>query len=170
MGEADTDLWRKCTAGDADAFGVLFDRHTDVVFRYSPSRCGSWHDAEELVSITFLEAWRQRNRLRPEGDTVLPWPLGVATNANRHRASGSRRHADFLAPNSVFPPWKITCTLSTRRSATGEGRINFWRGLECGAVSVADWRLQVPVGRREPHEHRPGNAGNVRRQGSSSGG
>ena len=97
MGETDEDLWRKCIEGNADAFGVLFDRHADVVFRYSLSRCGSWHDAEELVSITFLEAWRQRNRLRPERDTVLPWLLGVATNANRNRARGSRRHANFLA-------------------------------------------------------------------------
>lgn len=35
MGETDEDLWRKCIAGDADAFGVLFDRHADAVFRYS---------------------------------------------------------------------------------------------------------------------------------------
>ncbi|MDQ4490791.1 sigma-70 family RNA polymerase sigma factor [Sinomonas sp. ASV486] len=97
MGEPDEDLWRKCIAGDAEAFGVLFDRHANAVFRYCLSRCGSWHDAEELVSVTFLEAWRQRNRLRPERDTVLPWLLGVATNANRNRARASRRHADFLA-------------------------------------------------------------------------
>ena len=97
MGETDEDLWHKCIAGDADAFGVLFDRHADTVFRYCLSRCGSWHDAEELVSITFLEAWRKRNRLRPEKDTLLPWLLGVATNANRNRARGFRRHAEFLA-------------------------------------------------------------------------
>lgn len=97
MGETDKDLWRECVAGDADAFGVLFNRHADAVFRYCLSRCGSWHDAEELVSITFLEAWRQRNRLRPERDSVLPWLLGVATNANRNRARASRRHGDFLA-------------------------------------------------------------------------
>ena len=97
MGETDEDLWHKCIAGDADAFGVLFDRHADAVFRYCLSRCGSWHDAEELVSITFLEAWRQRNRLRPERNSLLPWLLGVATNANRNRARGSRRHAEFLS-------------------------------------------------------------------------
>jgi RNA polymerase sigma-70 factor (ECF subfamily) len=97
MGDNDKDLWDKCTAGDADAFAVLFDRHVDAVFRYCLSRCGSWHDAEELVSITFLEAWRQRSRLRPEKDTVLPWLLGVATNADRNRARASRRHAEFLS-------------------------------------------------------------------------
>jgi RNA polymerase sigma-70 factor (ECF subfamily) len=97
MGETDEDLWRECTTGNADAFGALFDRHADAVFRYCLSRCGSWHDAEELVSITFLEAWRQRDRLRPERHPVLPWLHGVETNANRNRARGSRRHDDFLA-------------------------------------------------------------------------
>ncbi|WP_081998601.1 RNA polymerase sigma factor [Sinomonas humi] len=50
-----------------------------------------------MVSITFLEAWRQRTSLRPEKDTLLPWLLGVATNADRNRTRASRRHAAFLA-------------------------------------------------------------------------
>ena len=96
MGENDEELWDKCTAGDADAFAALFERHVDGVFRYCLSRCGSWHDAEDLVSVTFLEAWRKRSRFRPEKDTVLPWLLGVATNADRNRSRASRRHAEFL--------------------------------------------------------------------------
>lgn len=96
MGESDEDLWRACVGGDADAFGILFNRHADAVFRYCLSRCGSWHDAEELVSITFLEAWRQRNKLKLQKETLLPWLLGVATNANLNRARASRRYADFL--------------------------------------------------------------------------
>ncbi|WP_171046653.1 RNA polymerase sigma factor [Pseudarthrobacter sp. NamE5] len=104
MGETDEDLWRECIGGNADAFGVLFDRHADAVFRYCLSRCGSWHDAEELVSVTFLEGWRKRTRLQPEKDTLLPWLLGVATNANRNRARGSRRHAEFLARLPLSDP------------------------------------------------------------------
>ena len=96
MEATDEDLWRACAGGDADAFGVLFNRHADAVFRYALSRCGSWHDAEELVSITFLEAWRQRHKLKPQRDSLLPWLLGVATNADRTRARASGRYADFL--------------------------------------------------------------------------
>lgn len=96
MEETDEDLWHACAVGDADAFGVLFNRHADAVFRYVLSRCGSWHDAEELVSITFLEAWRQRHKLKPQRDSLLPWLLGVATNADRNRARASGRYADFL--------------------------------------------------------------------------
>ena len=35
--------------------------------------------------------------LRLAKETVLPWLLGVATNADRNRARASRRHAEFLA-------------------------------------------------------------------------
>lgn len=96
-GETDEDLWHECITGNTDAFGVLFDRHADAVFRYCLTRCGSWHDAEELVSITFLEAWRQRKTLKLERASVLPWLLGVATNANRNRVRAAKRHAAFLA-------------------------------------------------------------------------
>jgi hypothetical protein len=104
MGENDEVLWDMCTAGDADAFAVLFDRHVDAVFRCSLSilsnpvrflalcgRAGFDHFPGGL------EAWRQRNRLKPEKDTVLPWLLGVATNADRHRARPFRRHVQFVS-------------------------------------------------------------------------
>lgn len=95
--ESDEKLWLACVAGDAEAFGVLFERHADAVFRCCLTRCGSWHDAEELVSVTFLEAWRQRTRLKLQRNSVLPWLLGVATNANRNRARAAKRHLAFLA-------------------------------------------------------------------------
>jgi RNA polymerase sigma factor (sigma-70 family) len=72
-------------------------KYADAVFRYSLSRTGSWHDAEELVSLTFLEAWRQRTKLKLQRDTLLPWLLGVATNADRNRTRSQRRHEQFLA-------------------------------------------------------------------------
>ena len=96
LGEQDAELWARCVEGDADALGLLFDRHSDAVFRYCLSRTGSWHDAEELVSVTFLEAWRQRSSLTLERDSLLPWLLGVATNAARNSARSARRYEQFL--------------------------------------------------------------------------
>ncbi|MGO4120371.1 RNA polymerase sigma factor [Arthrobacter sp. YAF16] len=106
MGEQDDELWKRCVDGDSGALGVLFDRHSDAVFRYCLSRTGSWHDAEELVSITFLEAWRQRRGLTLQRDSLLPWLLGVATNAARNKARSIRRHEQFLGrlPHSSVVP------------------------------------------------------------------
>lgn len=96
MGDSDFALWGRCAQGDPDALGALFDRHADALFRYALSRTRSWHDAEELVSLTFLEAWRQRAKLKLERDSLLPWLLGVATNVDRNRARSQRRHEQFL--------------------------------------------------------------------------
>ena len=96
MGDSDSVLWGRCAQGDSDALGTLFDKHADALFRYALSRTRSWHDAEELVSLTFLEAWRQRAKLKLERDSLLPWLLGVATNVDRNRARSQRRHEQFL--------------------------------------------------------------------------
>lgn len=96
LGGTDAELWDRCIRGDADALGGLFERHADAVFRYCLSRTGSWQDAEDLVSVTFLEAWRQRTRLTLERKSILPWLLGVATNSERNRARSARRHERFL--------------------------------------------------------------------------
>ncbi len=71
-GGTDAELWDRCIHGEAEALGGLFDRYADAVFRYCLSRTGSWQDAEDLVSITYLEAWRQRSRLVLERDSLLP--------------------------------------------------------------------------------------------------
>lgn len=89
-------MWDGCVAGRADAFGVLFDRHADSVFRFCLSACGNWHDAEELVSITFLEAWRKRGTIHLRHDSLLPWLLGVASKANLNRNRAKKRHRALL--------------------------------------------------------------------------
>lgn len=92
----DQDLWDLCAAGNADAFGTLFDRHADALFRFCLSACGSWHDAEELVSIAFMEAWRKRGTIRLERDSLLPWLIGVAAKSNLNRARTAKRHRALL--------------------------------------------------------------------------
>ncbi|MGO4246157.1 sigma factor [Paenarthrobacter sp. RAF54_2] len=49
----------------------MFDRHSRAVFRYCLSRTASWRDAEELVSVTFLEAWWQRRNLSLQRESLL---------------------------------------------------------------------------------------------------
>ncbi|RAO23795.1 hypothetical protein LUPAC07_00197 [Micromonospora noduli] len=66
-------------AGDSEALGELFDEH-----------------AEDVVSLTFLEAWRIRESLRPDGDSLRPWLLGIATNVLRNRRRAARRHREAL--------------------------------------------------------------------------
>ena len=71
-------------AGDQDEFGVLFTEHARAVYNHAFRLTGNWSAAEEVVSLTFLEAWRLRGTVRTEGGSLLPWMLGIALNVARN--------------------------------------------------------------------------------------
>ena len=78
--------------GDPDAFGVLFDGHARAVHGLAFRLTGSRQEAEEVVSLTFLEAWRLRARVEPDGESLHPWLLGIAVNVTRNLTRSRRRH------------------------------------------------------------------------------
>jgi RNA polymerase sigma factor (sigma-70 family) len=85
-------LRARVRAGDPDAFGVLFEEHARAVYNHAFRVTGNWSTAEEVVSLTFLEAWRLRGTIRPEGGSLLPWLLGIALNVARNVSRAARRH------------------------------------------------------------------------------
>jgi RNA polymerase sigma factor (sigma-70 family) len=91
----DSVLWSRSRAGDADAFGLLFERHARAIYNFCFRRIGDWTAAEDLLSIVFLEAWRRRDKDLPP-DKVLPWLYGIATNVIRNRRRSERRFAAAL--------------------------------------------------------------------------
>ena len=92
----DAALWQRAAAGEADAFGTIFERHSTAVYNYCFRRTGDWAQAEELTAIVFLEAWRRRTKVELERDEALPWLLGVATNVIRNLRRSQRRHRAAL--------------------------------------------------------------------------
>ncbi|MEV4532898.1 RNA polymerase sigma factor [Asanoa sp. NPDC049518] len=85
-------------AGDPDAFRQLFDEHARSVYNHGFRLTGDWSVAEEVVSLTFLEAWRLRGRVDAGGDGSLrPWLLGIATNVARNVRRAARRYDVALA-------------------------------------------------------------------------
>ena len=96
MEPEDSNLWSRARAGDADAFGLLFERHAKAIYNYCFRRTGSWDTAEDLLSIVFLEAWRRRRQELPPGK-VLPWLYGIATNVVRNRRRSERRYRAALS-------------------------------------------------------------------------
>jgi RNA polymerase sigma factor (sigma-70 family) len=88
-------LWQKARLGDAEAFGSLFERHARKIYAYCFRRTGNWALAEDLTSVTFLEAWRRRDvDLQPE--KVEPWLFGIASNVLRTQQRAFRRYAAAL--------------------------------------------------------------------------
>jgi RNA polymerase sigma-70 factor (ECF subfamily) len=94
--ESDEALWRGSIDGDGEAFGALFDRHRDRVFRHASRLAYTRHDAEDVVASAFLELWRRRADVTLVERSVLPWLLVTATNLGRNTARGTRRYRQLL--------------------------------------------------------------------------
>lgn len=104
MGETSDDvLWRRTTRGDPDAFAELFDRHARRVYGFCFRQTGDWALAQDLTSITFLEAWRRRRSVVEEGK-VSAWLLGIAHNSVRHQRRSLRRYRAALSRLPAPPP------------------------------------------------------------------
>ena len=82
--KSDTELWRRIAAGETEAFGELFERHAQAVYAFLAHRTGSPAIAEDLVSITFLEAWRRRQTTELTNSSARPWLIGIANNCARN--------------------------------------------------------------------------------------
>ncbi|WP_233492117.1 RNA polymerase sigma factor [Blastococcus sp. TF02A-30] len=86
---------------DPAAFAPLFDRHAATVHRYLGRRVGEL--ADDLLSETFLVAFRRRGAYRAEHVEVRPWLLGIATNVVRGHERAERRRYRLLAKAAGRP-------------------------------------------------------------------
>jgi RNA polymerase sigma-70 factor (ECF subfamily) len=66
--------------GDSDAFGTLYDRYVDLVYRYIYFRVGSHQLAEDLTSETFLRALRRIADFTWQGRDFGAWLVTIARN------------------------------------------------------------------------------------------
>jgi RNA polymerase sigma-70 factor (ECF subfamily) len=99
MGEMDADdggLWSRSLAGDGEAFGVLFDRHRDRVYRHAYRLAANRADAEDVSAAAFLELWRLRAKVRLVERSVLPWLLVTTTNCAMNLRRSTRRYEALL--------------------------------------------------------------------------
>lgn len=93
---ADDVLVDRAARNDRDAFGALYDRHSQRVFAHSARQLGGIQDADDLTAIVFLEAWRLRARIRFVNGSALPWLLMTATNVARNYRRSARRYRAVL--------------------------------------------------------------------------
>ncbi|OIJ68166.1 RNA polymerase sigma factor [Streptomyces mangrovisoli] len=91
-------------AGDRAAFAQLYDEHARAVYSHALRLTGNWAEAEEAMSETFLAAWRTRETVDPEGGSLKPWLLGIATHKAHNANRGVRRRLAFLAGHPPPPP------------------------------------------------------------------
>ncbi|MFB7512610.1 RNA polymerase sigma factor [Streptomyces sp. NPDC056144] len=149
-------------AGDPDAFGSLFDDCARAVHHHAFRLTGDWSTAEDVLSLTFLEAWRLRGTVDPEGGSLRPWLLGIATNVVRNTRRAARRHEaamNRLPREEALPDFadelvgriddaeRVAAVQSAlarlRRPEREVVALCVWSGLDYAAAAEA---LGIPVG------------------------
>jgi RNA polymerase sigma-70 factor (ECF subfamily) len=78
--EKELDLIRRARHGDADAFGALYQRHLDAIYRYIYFRIGDARDAEDLTEHVFLRAWQALPNYKDLGTPFINWLYRIAHN------------------------------------------------------------------------------------------
>ena len=92
--DSDADLARRATTGEAEAFGVLYDRYVDAVYRYVFYRVRNEAEAEDVTSDVFLKALRAMPRYQPR-QPFLAWLYRIARNSVIDRARRQRPQVPF---------------------------------------------------------------------------
>jgi RNA polymerase sigma-70 factor (ECF subfamily) len=76
--------------GDSEAFGMLYERYVDVVFRYVYVRVGGRQLAEDITSETFLRALRRMDSFSWQGRDIAAWFITIARNLITDNAKSAR--------------------------------------------------------------------------------
>ena len=87
------DVWalvHRAQAGDAEAFGELYDHYVTMVHRYVFHRVGDRATAEDVTSETFVRALRRIDSLSFQGRDVGAWLVTIARNIVLDHVKSSR--------------------------------------------------------------------------------
>ncbi|GHF56175.1 hypothetical protein GCM10010218_41880 [Streptomyces mashuensis] len=84
------DLVERAQAGEAEAFGRLYDQYADTVYRYIYYRVGGRATAEDLTSETFLRALRRIGTFTWQGRDFGAWLVTIARNLVADHFKSSR--------------------------------------------------------------------------------
>ena len=76
----EAEIIKQAQAGDADAFGKLYQRHMDAIYRYVQHRVTEPDEAENLTQVVFVKAWQGLPRYQPTKTPFRGWLYRIAGN------------------------------------------------------------------------------------------
>ncbi|MEO7071433.1 MAG: sigma-70 family RNA polymerase sigma factor [Nostocoides sp.] len=76
--------------GDAEAFGIIYERYVDQVYRFLYVRVGNAQVAEDLTSETFMRALRRIDSFSWQGRDIAAWFITIARNLIMDNAKSAR--------------------------------------------------------------------------------
>lgn len=142
---------------EPEAFGLIFDRHFNDIFRYVARRLGR-QAAEELAAEVFLVAFSRRQRYDTNRADARPWLFGIASRlaCNQRRRelrmwaaynrviAMSRSEAGDSDPGDALISKQVLAALVSLSKEVRETVLLYaWADLSYEQLAEA---LEVPVG------------------------
>jgi len=95
------ELVSRAQAGEGEAFGQLFLRYRDMVYRYLYYRVGDQATAEDFTSETFLRALRRIGTITYQGRDIGAWFVTIARNIVFDHAKSARHRLEVTIPETI---------------------------------------------------------------------
>jgi RNA polymerase sigma-70 factor, ECF subfamily len=104
MDEQHVETWRLVAlaqSGDGEAFGHLYDRYVDVVFRFVYYRVNDRALAEDFTSETFLRALRRISTISYQGRDIGAWFVTIARNIVLDHVKSARHRLEITTADTI---------------------------------------------------------------------
>jgi RNA polymerase sigma-70 factor (ECF subfamily) len=102
--EQHVETWRLVALaqdGDGEAFGLLYDRYVDVVFRFIYYRVNDRALAEDFTSETFLRALRRISTISYQGRDIGAWFVTIARNIVLDHVKSARHRLEITTADTI---------------------------------------------------------------------
>lgn len=102
----DTKLVETARQGDKDSFAQVYDQIAPDLYKIALYTLGNTHDAEDIVSETFIEAYKGITKLRDPA-SFKPWMMKILS------VRCKRKIAEYVKDKNVFDLDYFMTTLSS---------------------------------------------------------
>ncbi|MFF7333913.1 sigma-70 family RNA polymerase sigma factor [Streptomyces sp. NPDC008150] len=93
----DEELAAGFVRGDEDCLAAAYHRWGALVFTLARRSLGDPREAEDVVQVVFLAAWRGRGGFSPDRGAMTAWLVGITRRKIADALSARTRRADLVA-------------------------------------------------------------------------
>lgn len=154
----DAELIARAQEGEIDAFGELYKRYLDPIYRYIRMRVETDADAEDLCETVFLRSFEALERYEEQGHPYSAYLYRLARNllVDHYRGKEPSADLDLVAPETSVAPdldEQLDQRQELRRVAVAVAKlsedyrevIRLRVVMELPTAMVAEWMQRSPV-------------------------
>ncbi|MDB5081887.1 MAG: polymerase sigma-70 factor, subfamily [Chloroflexi bacterium] len=96
------ELVQAACAGDVEAFGKLYQKNSERVYRYIAYRVRTPAEAEDLTAQVFLNAWKAISRYKPQESPFLAWLYTISHNQVINYVKSRGQNTAFTSIDTAY--------------------------------------------------------------------